>query len=188
VGEASQNYLMGYIRYVHFASAYLLTVGFLGRIYWAVVGNDHARTLFLPAVWTAEWWDGFLHELRWYAFLEKQPRHHVGHNPMASLAMHVMLVWGTLFMIVTGFAMYGEGEGMGSWQYRWFSSWVIPWLGQSQDVHTWHHLFMWYLVIFIIIHVYGAVRENMLSQPTFIRTMITGWRTVKKDGSSGDRS
>ncbi len=50
-------------------------------------------------------------------------------------------------MLVTGFAMYGEGSQMGSWQERLFG-WVIPLFGQSQDVHTWHHLGMWGLVIF----------------------------------------
>ena len=45
-GEASANFLMGYIRFAHFASGYVLTVGLLGRVYWAVVGNHHARELF----------------------------------------------------------------------------------------------------------------------------------------------
>jgi len=32
-GEASANYLMGYIRFAHFAAGYLLAVGILGRLY-----------------------------------------------------------------------------------------------------------------------------------------------------------
>ena len=46
-------------------------------------------------------------------------------------------------MVFTGFALYGEGTQAGSWANRLFSSWVIPLMGQSQDVHTWHHLGMW---------------------------------------------
>ena len=31
-GEASEHYLMGYIRFTHFAAAYIFAVGFLARI------------------------------------------------------------------------------------------------------------------------------------------------------------
>jgi Ni,Fe-hydrogenase I cytochrome b subunit len=34
-GEASDHYLMGYIRFAHFAAGYMLAVGLLGRAYWA---------------------------------------------------------------------------------------------------------------------------------------------------------
>ena len=32
-------------------------------------------------------------------------------------------------------------------------------MGQSQDVHTWHHLGMWAIVCFVIMHIYFAVRD-----------------------------
>ena len=57
--------------------------------------------------------------------------------------MHFAFVWLTVFMIFTGLALYGEGEGMNSWIFRLFSSWVIPLFGNSQNVHTWHHLGLW---------------------------------------------
>ena len=178
-GEASDNFLMGYIRFAHFTAAYILIIGFLFRIYWAFAGNEHARQIFLPPLLDRKWWRGVAHEALWYLFLARKPIKYVGHNPLAVLFMHFMLVWGTIFMIVTGLALYGEGKGMGSWQYDWFSSWVIPLFGQSQDVHTWHHLAMWYLVIFIIIHVYVAIREDIMSRQSMISSMVSGWRTYK---------
>ena len=84
-------------------------------------------------------------------------------------------------MIVTGFALYGEGTGMGSWQYTMFSSWVIPLFGQSQDVHTWHHLGLWVIVSFVIVHIYAAVREDIMSRQSIVSTMISGHRTFKDD-------
>jgi len=178
-GEASDHFLMGYIRFTHFSAGYILAVGFLFRIYWAFVGNHHARQAFLPPVFNRAWWGGVWHEVKWYAFAAKEPRKYVGHNPLATLFMHVMLIWGTVFMIITGFALYGEGEGMGSWQYDLFSSWVIPLFGQSQDVHTWHHLGMWYILCFVIMHIYVAVREDIMSRQSLISTMISGWRMFK---------
>lgn len=185
-GEASDHYLMGYIRFAHFAAGYILAVGFLFRIYWAFAGNHHARQLFLPSIFSASFWDGVWHEIKWYAFVAKEPRKYTGHNPLATLFMHVMLLWGTIFMIITGFALYGEGTGMGSWQYEWFSAWVIPLFGQSQDVHTWHHLGMWYIICFVIAHVYVAIREDIMSRQSLVSTMISGWRMFKDERKEDD--
>jgi Ni/Fe-hydrogenase 1 B-type cytochrome subunit len=57
--------------------------------------------------------------------------------------------------------------------------WVIPLFGQSQDVHTWHHLGMWFLLCFVIIHVYVAIREDIMSRQSIISTMVSGQRMFK---------
>lgn len=185
-GEASDHYLMGYIRFTHFASAYILIVGFVFRIYWAFVGNEHARQLIIPPVFKAGFWSGVFHEIKWYAFIAKEPRKYVGHNPLAMLAMHIMLFWGTIFMICTGLALYGEGTQAGSWANNMFSSWVIPMFGQSQDVHSLHHLGMWLIICFAIIHIYAAIREDIMSRQSMVSTMISGWRTFKDRGLAED--
>ncbi len=185
-GEASDHFLMGYIRFIHFAAAYIFFIGFIGRIYWAFVGNEHARQIFFPRIFSGEWWGGVWHETKWYLFLTKEPRKYIGHNPLAALVMHIMFVWGTIFMIVTGLALYGEGTGPGSWQHSLFSSWVIPLFGQSQDVHTWHHLVMWVIVSFIIIHVYVAIREDIMSRQSMVSSMISGWRSFRDDREVDD--
>lgn len=186
-GEASDHFLMGYIRFAHFAAGYILIVGFLGRVYWAFVGNSHSREIFLPPFFSRDFWSGVLHEVRWYAFLEKEPRKYTGHNPLAILFMHFMFVWGMVFMIITGLALYGEGEGLDSWQFHWFSSWVIPLFGQSMDVHTWHHLGMWWILLFVMAHIYVAIREDIMSRQSLVSTMISGWRTFKDQRKVDDR-
>ena len=177
-GEASDHYLMGTIRFTHFAAGYVLAVGFLGRLYWALVGNHHARQLFHLPIRDHQWRQDFRHELRWYAFLEDQPRKFEGHNPLAQTAMLVMFVLGTVFMILTGFALYSEGTGKGSWQDALFG-WVIPLLGGSQPTHTFHHLGMWVLIVFVIAHIYVAIREELMSSQSMVSTMISGWRTFR---------
>lgn len=180
-GEASEHFLMGYIRFAHFAAAYLFTIGLLFRLYWAIAGNEHAKELFFPPLLRKNFWCGVWHEIRWYAFLAKEPNKYLGHNPLAMLFMHFMFVWGSVFMIVTGFALYGEGSGQNSWQYAVFSSWVLPLFGGSQSVHSWHHLVMWLIICFVIAHVYVAVREDKLSRQSVLSTIVTGWRVFKDD-------
>ncbi|MBN1006786.1 Ni/Fe-hydrogenase, b-type cytochrome subunit [Amphritea pacifica] len=179
-GEASDHFLMGYIRFAHFTAGYIVAVGFLGRIYWAFVGNSHARELFLVPIFSGKWWKEVGHEIRWYLFLEKTPKKYIGHNPLGQLSMFCFFVVGISFMIITGFALYAEGLGRGSWADTLFG-WVVPLMGQSQDLHTWHHLGMWYLIIFVMMHVYVAIREDIMSRQSLISTMIGGWRMFKDD-------
>ncbi len=179
-GEASDHFQMGYIRFFHFAAAYVFAVGFLFRLYWAFVGNRYARQLFTLPFWRRTFWAELVHEVRWYAFQESEPRKYVGHNPLAHLFMVVIITVGGLVMIVTGFALYSEQTGLGSWQDELFG-WVIPWVGQSQDVRMWHHWGMWVIVVFVMLHVYTAVREDVMSRQSLISTMISGWRMFKDD-------
>ncbi|MEX3010542.1 Ni/Fe-hydrogenase, b-type cytochrome subunit [Hoeflea sp. TYP-13] len=185
-GEAYFSFQFGWIRYLHFAAGYVFAIGFVFRVYWAFVGNKHARQIFLPPLWQASFWRELAHEIKWYAMIANQPMKYSGHNPLANLVMHFVFVWGAVFMTVTGFALYGEGTGMGSWQYAWFSSWVIPLFGQSQDVHTWHHLGLWVMVCFVIIHVYAAIREDIMSRQSIMSSMFSGWRTFRDDGKLAD--
>ena len=177
-GEASDHFVMGYIRFAHFSAGYVLTVGLIGRVYWAIVGNHHARELFWLPLFQATYWRELLGMLKWYAFISPRPGRFVGHNPLARFAMVFSFMITVVFMIFTGFALYGEGAQMGSWQERLFG-WVIPLFGQSQDVHTWHHLGMWSLVIFVILHVYAAIREDIMGRSSIISTMVSGHRTFK---------
>ncbi len=57
---------------------------------------------------------------------------------------------------------------------------MLPLLGYSQNVHTLHHLGMWYLLIFSLVHMYMVVREDIMSGETVISTMINGWRVSTK--------
>jgi Ni/Fe-hydrogenase 1 B-type cytochrome subunit len=94
--------------------------------------------------------------------------------------MFFMYVLGAIFMMLTGFALYGEGLGRVSWVFNVFSSWVLPLFGSSQNVHTLHHLGMWYLIAFTMVHLYMVVREDICSGETVVSTMINGWRVARR--------
>lgn len=177
-GEASNHYVMGYIRFAHFAAAYIFGVGLLGRIYWTFVGNHHARELFSFPIFQSAYWKEVIRMAKWYLFLAPRPGQYVGHNPIARFAMVFVFVPTALFMAISGFALYGEGLQAGSWAAKMFG-WVIPLLGQSQDVHTWHHLGMWVIILFVIAHIYAAIREDIMGRQSIVSTMISGHRTFK---------
>jgi len=179
-GEASDHFLMGTIREIHFIAAYVFAIGFAVRIYWAIVGNKYARELFLPQVWKASWWKGLGHELKYYLFLTRKSHKIMGHNPLAQMAMWLFNVVLVLFLIFTGFALYGEGLGDGSWADRWFG-WVIPALGGSMETKMWHLLGMWVMLVFVVIHIYMAIRADIMDRESSVSTIMGGWRMFKDD-------
>lgn len=181
-GEASEHFVFGYIRFAHFSAALIFVVMFVLRLVWVFVGNKYAREIFTVPVkmLDPEWWRGLIDQTLYYLFIKSRARPWQGHNPLAMAAMFFMYVLGTVFMICTGLALYGEGLGMQSWAFVAFTSWVMPLFGYSQNVHTLHHLGMWYLIVFTIAHLYMVVREDICSGETVISTMINGWRVEKQ--------
>ncbi len=186
-GEASDHFMMGEIRFLHFAAAYVFAIGFALRILWAIVGNVYSRELFLPPVLSPVFWRGITAQLRWYLFLKKDPVNFTGHNPLAQLAMFGFAGLGSLFMILTGFALYSADQGAGSLTDRLFG-WVVPLFGQLQDVRTWHHLGMWVILFFIAAHIYMAIHEDIMGRESMIGTMVNGWRTFRGDRRRSGRS
>jgi Ni/Fe-hydrogenase 1 B-type cytochrome subunit len=177
-GEPSQHFIMGYIRFVHFSAGYILAIGLVGRVYWAIVGNYYAKELFSVPIFEKAFWIDIWGMVLWYTFAAQRPARYLGHNPLARLAMATLFLWTAIFQVFTGFAMYSQGEQLDTWSDYMFG-WVIPLLGQSQDVHDLHHLGMWLMVIFVMAHVYTAIREEILGRSSMVSTMISGWRTFK---------
>ena len=73
-GEAIDHYVMGYIRFVHFAAGYIFVIGFVFRAYWAIVGNSHSKEIFLPRIFSKDFWDELWHEVKCYSFLVNEPK------------------------------------------------------------------------------------------------------------------
>ena len=123
-GEASDHFLMGNIRLIHFISGFVFATGLFVRIYWAIVGNEFARELFIVPMWRGEWWKRVWHEIKFYAFATRKMTKNPGHNPLAQFFMWAINVVLALFMVCTGFALYSQGTGAGSWADRLFG-WVF---------------------------------------------------------------
>ena len=159
-------------------AGYILAIGLLGRMYWAVVGNYYAKELFWLPIYQLGYWKDLWQVVKWYSFLSERPGQYIGHNPLARAAMFLFFLVPCIFMVLSGFAMYSEGLGVDSWADALFG-WIIPLYGQSQDVHTWHHLGMWVILCFVILHIYFAVRDEIVGRSSMVSTMLSGHRTFK---------
>jgi Ni/Fe-hydrogenase 1 B-type cytochrome subunit len=173
-GEAYQSYLFGWIRFVHFSAGMILGVAFVLRLYRVLMGGKHARQIFYIPFWSFGWWKEVFAEIGWYLFLTK-PKEYVGHNPLAHLAMFLMFILPMFVLLLTGFALYAEQEGVQTGWYTAFG-WVFGVLGESMTVRLWHHVSMWIVIIFAMVHMYMAIREDMTHRQTTISSMVSGWR------------
>ena len=180
-GEASDHFLMGYLRLTHFIAAFVFAIGLFVRFYWAIVGNEWSRELLFVPVWRGEWWKRVWHEVKFYAFLTRKMSKNPGHNPLAQFFMWAINVVLALFMVCTGFALYSQGTGAGSWADTMFG-WVFLIEPSSQAVRMWHLMGMWLMLLFIIVHIYMVIRAEFMSRQNGISVMINGWRTFKDDG------
>ena len=178
-GEATDSFLFGWIRTVHISAGWVLGISFAYRVLWALVGNVHSRSIFLPPIFRAAWWRGLFSQASYYLFLRRESELWAGHNPLAQIAMFAMFVLGALFMITTGFALYAQQWGWGETPMNLFG-WVFGWIGDPQEVRTLHHLGMWYLLLFVMIHVYMVFREDIMSGQSVIGTMVSGVRLFKR--------
>jgi Ni/Fe-hydrogenase 1 B-type cytochrome subunit len=84
-----------------------------------------------------------------------------------------------LFIIITGLALYSEQWGWGSLPMTLFG-WVFVLFGDPQMVRTLHHLAMWYLLLFSLVHIYMVFREDIMSGESVVGTMISGIRLFKR--------
>ena len=177
-GEAYSSYFFAMIRMLHFIAAWIFTIVFVMRIYWAIVGNHHARAIFLPPFFNRAWWRGMVQQMRYYLFMREESDLWIGHNPLAQASMFFMYTLGTFLIIITGFALFAEQWGWGTLPMRLFG-WVFVLAGDASTVRTVHHLAMWYLLLFALVHMYMVVREDIMGGETEIGTMFSGIRMFR---------
>ncbi|ADC89739.1 Ni/Fe-hydrogenase, b-type cytochrome subunit [Thermocrinis albus DSM 14484] len=169
-----QRLTMDLLRMVHFAAGYVLLVGLLFRFFIAFFRKGDR--LFLPKL-RGDFWKGIWDMLLYYLFIKPQHPLYV-RNPLARV-VYLLVYLLLIFMVLTGFAMYGMSNPGGFWSK--ITGWVIPMLGGEFMTHMWHHWFAWIVIFFVILHVYMVIREDALKKSGEISSMFSGVKFLKKD-------
>ena len=82
------------------------------------------------------------------------------------------------FEIVTGFAMYAMVEPH-SWIAVIFNP-INAMIGEYR-VHIIHHYIAWIFLLFTVIHVYMAFREDVMEESGEVSSMVTGMKYYAHD-------
>jgi Ni/Fe-hydrogenase 1 B-type cytochrome subunit len=177
-GEASSHFLMGWMRFLHFAAAAVFVATGIVRIYWLFAGDKYERLLALFPVRPRDWVNLFKQTKYYLMIKPEQAPHYLGHNPMQQLSYTGMYVVATL-MVLTGFTLYGQANP-GGFFYS-LTNWIAPLFGGLQRVRFIHHVAAWAFLIFIPIHVYLATRADVMEHSGTISSIFTGGRFVRSD-------
>ena len=165
------GYLMGWVRLIHYVSAYLwLGLGF-SRLVLSFTAKD--RQLRWRSLWplnSREDVKGLWGTIQYYLFLKKEGPLYLAHNPLQQFAYTGIYVM-CLIQMLSGIVLYGLYN-----QTDWF--WVIVaypmhWMGAS-TIRMIHALIMFVLWSFVIVHVYLATRADALERHGGVSSMVNG--------------
>ena len=165
------GYLMGWVRLIHYVSAYLwLGLGF-SRLVLSFTAKD--RQLRWRSLWplnSREDVKGLWGTIQYYLFLKKEGPLYLAHNPLQQFAYTGIYVM-CLIQMLSGIVLYGLYN-----QTDWY--WVIVaypmhWMGVS-TIRMIHALIMFVLWSFVIVHVYLATRADALERHGGVSSMVNG--------------
>lgn len=176
--EAAFSYSFGIVRFIHFVAAFVFFFNFVFRIYWGFTGNHYAG------------WENFIpHKRQQFREMldvlrvdilqqEAKPLASVGHNALAGFTYFLSFL-AFLFQSATGFGMYAAMSD--AWLPGLFA-WVVPLMGGDFAVRQWHHLMMWFFVVFSMVHVYLCFYHDYVEGRGVISSMAGGWKFVEPEG------
>lgn len=177
-GQASDHFLMGWMRFLHFAAAGVLVATAIVRFYWLFRGNRFERWRALFPVRPRDL-KNLLRQMRYYALIRPEDApHYLGHNPLQQLS-YTGIYAAAGVMVVTGFALYGLHDPGGFFFVTF--GWVAEALGGWQVVRFVHHVTTWIFLAFLPVHVYFAVRADVTEREGSVSAMVGGFRFVRDD-------
>lgn len=174
-GDTSAHFLMGWMRFIHFVAAAALVMTAIVRIYWLFAGNQFERVGALFPVRAKQLAD-LARQAKSYALIrpEDAPKY-LGHNPLQQVSYTVLYGLAGI-QVLTGFTLYGQAEPGGF--FFGATGWVVTLLGGLQTVRFTHHVLSWAFLIYLPLHIYLAVRADILEHNTTISSMVSGGRMV----------
>jgi Ni/Fe-hydrogenase 1 B-type cytochrome subunit len=141
------GFLMALMRGVHFFAAGIFTISVVLRVILMFFGKYRDRSSFLP-----NWQDIKLlpKVLTFYMHLNNMPKLTKKYNPLQMMSYTAIFLL-AIFQIISGFAlMYPDGP------LAWFNYGIF---GTEVNTRIAHYIISWIFVLFLIIHVYLAIRD-----------------------------
>ena len=186
--EASESYWFGTVRMIHFITAYIFLLNYIGRIYWAYKGNYYSNwRRFFPFSKKAR--SNIKYVLKVDILLQNEEKEvldniSVGHNYLASLS-YIILFLLAYVQIFTGFGLYAPTSG---WWLPKLFAWVPYVLGDEMTTRFVHHMSSWLFIIFTLVHVYLVFYHDWVEGRGETSSMISGYKFVRKERVHGEDS
>lgn len=171
-GETVNKYLMGNMRFIHLLFGVILLFLFIWRIYLAFFSRFHADWKDFLAFTNIK---NFIHQIKFYLLITKEgPEYKTLYGPLQSLA-YLGLLFMVFVICVTGLILMGAGydAGLTALIYKILRP-IQNLLGGLAVVRYIHHIFTWFFVLFIVVHIYMAFWYDFVLKKGTVSSMISG--------------
>jgi Ni/Fe-hydrogenase 1 B-type cytochrome subunit len=168
-------FTMGNMRFLHILAGYILLVSVAVRGYWALAGNYWANWKSLIPT-NREKWKSLGNMIKYYTFFRREPVHGVGHNPLAGMA-YVYIFFALLVEVFTGLVLYSQTRGPG------IAHSLFGWAGRILDyqyLRFIHYLGMFFVLAFVIHHVYSAILVSIEERNGMMEGIFSGYKFVSE--------
>jgi Ni/Fe-hydrogenase 1 B-type cytochrome subunit len=168
---SSKQYIMGWIRFIHFVAAYTFLMSVLIRLYWSLVGNRYA-SIFQWLPFSGEKIRDLINDIKCDLFLYTKSTCHVGHTSLGALT-YLLLYLLFLFQIFSGFALYSVNHSGAIWTV--LGGWLLG-IMELQTLRLFHHLIMYAVASFALLHVYVSWTSDLKDKNGLISSIFSGWK------------
>ena len=182
IAGGTDSYIMAWMRFFHFLSAYALILGFIVRVYLAFNSSSRKCGKFIfGSILLRDFFclmKNIPDMLGYYLFIKKTHKDYWKYNPLQALAYLSMMLL-TVFMIFTGLSLY-KGRLFGFIEAYQSFAWVKSMLGGESYTRVLHFLGMWVFIIFISLHVYFSLLHTLIEKDKTFTSIFTGYKLRKK--------
>jgi Ni/Fe-hydrogenase 1 B-type cytochrome subunit len=170
---SSDQYIMGWMRFIHFVTGYVFLIAFIVRLYWGFVGNRYSSwRVWIPL--TGRQWKDLWSAISFYLFISKQPPYSVGHTALAGVTYLVVFLL-FAFQIVSGFALYSVTHQGAIWTL--LGGWLTGVMSFA-TIRMLHHLIMYVLLAFTVVHVYIGWYLDLKERNGLMGSIFDGYKFV----------
>ncbi|MDX1828550.1 MAG: Ni/Fe-hydrogenase, b-type cytochrome subunit [Lutibacter sp.] len=179
--EATNSFWFGYVRAIHFITAYILIANLIFRIYWAFAGNQFANWRnFIP--YTKKGVANIIHVLKVDIFLmkDKEQKLHnisIGHNYLAAFSYFIMTLF-FILQVMTGLALIADTS---TWFLPHMFKWVSTMFNGDITTRYIHHVLTWLFIAFVVVHVYLVLFHDYVEARGEASSMISGFKFIRSE-------
>lgn len=159
-------FAMEMVRKIHFVAAFLLIASVVLRLYGALRNRGDRL---LPKFWHKGYWEGLFWGIKHYLFLPSEHRFYLRNSLARTAYAGVYVVLAILG--ITGIAMYIQIYPT-SLVAKVFNPFNLVFT--EYITHYIHHLCAWFMMIFMVMHVYLAFRADLTEHNGEISAMFSG--------------
>jgi len=185
---AVDKYVMAWNRWGHFMVAIIFDVTsiIIAYLYFFSRFEKPYKKVIPTAENIKEFWEVFMNLVTLNKRKNFDSTHADSFNTVYFTVFHILLAW----MLLTGLQLYVHGleSGLSSignwwpWMLHLFTDWTIPVTGGTlMDVRISHHETMWWIVVWVVFHIYYQIWRTIFWKEGDIGIAFSGTKFVKDE-------